>query len=149
MWGLSLSLYSRANQILEAPNELRLERVFKACGTVYRDDCREPVFSLSRRSFRRTASRPLQFLVLGDSVTWGQGLKRDQKFYTLVREWLKQQIAGTRRQRHRDGAFRSRHTAEFFLVNTSLGMDRLCRTVTFFRYGKRSYRISLQEQGDS
>lgn len=34
------------------------------------------------------SARPLRMLVLGDSITWGQGLKEEHKFYHLVGEWL-------------------------------------------------------------
>jgi len=33
---------------------------------------------------------PLQMLVIGDSIMWGQGLKDDEKFSTRVRCWLQQ-----------------------------------------------------------
>jgi lysophospholipase L1-like esterase len=36
----------------------------------------------------RATPRPLQMLVLGDSVMWGQGLKDEHKFSYLVRDWL-------------------------------------------------------------
>ena len=39
--------------------------------------------------------RPLQFLVLGDSITWGQGLKNDSKFSTQVKEWLENTVGRT------------------------------------------------------
>jgi hypothetical protein len=31
---------------------------------------------------------PFRFLVVGDSLIWGQGLREDQKFYSLTRDWL-------------------------------------------------------------
>ena len=34
------------------------------------------------------SARPLRMLVLGDSITWGQGLKEEHKFSYLVRDWL-------------------------------------------------------------
>jgi len=33
---------------------------------------------------------PLQMLVIGDSIMWGQGLKDDEKFSSRVRCWLQQ-----------------------------------------------------------
>ena len=36
----------------------------------------------------RHQRRPLRMLVLGDSVMWGQGLKEENKFSYLVRDWL-------------------------------------------------------------
>ena len=32
---------------------------------------------------------PLDFLVVGDSVVWGQGLAEQEKFYSLTAEWLR------------------------------------------------------------
>src|SRR5689334_15298077 len=53
------------------------------------------LFPHARRVFAAPPpNRPLQFLVLGDSVNWGQGLNDDQKFYALVQQWLKQQLLG-------------------------------------------------------
>ncbi len=38
-----------------------------------------------------------EFLVLGDSLIWGQGLKEEQKFYSLTKRWLADELfAGTR-----------------------------------------------------
>lgn len=55
----------------------------------------ERLFPHARRVFAAPPpNRRLQFLVLGDSVNWGQGLDDDQKFYRLVQEWLKQQLPG-------------------------------------------------------
>src|SRR5437660_711539 len=34
------------------------------------------------------STRPLRLLVLGDSITWGQGLKEEHKFSYLVGDWL-------------------------------------------------------------
>lgn len=39
------------------------------------------------------AARPLNLLVLGDSVSWGQGLKDEHKAWYLVKSWL-QQMSG-------------------------------------------------------
>lgn len=37
------------------------------------------------------------FLVLGDSLVWGQGLKEEQKFYTLTKQWISEELlAGSR-----------------------------------------------------
>jgi lysophospholipase L1-like esterase len=33
-------------------------------------------------------TRPLRLLVLGDSITWGQGLKEEHKFFYLVGQWI-------------------------------------------------------------
>ncbi|HMO79915.1 MAG TPA: hypothetical protein PKD24_03920 [Pyrinomonadaceae bacterium] len=33
-----------------------------------------------------------EFLVIGDSLVWGQGLKEEQKFYYLTKQWIKSEI---------------------------------------------------------
>jgi hypothetical protein len=38
--------------------------------------------------------RPFEFLVAGDSLVWGGGLREEQKFYTLTRDWLQAEIFG-------------------------------------------------------
>ncbi|MGC2236708.1 MAG: hypothetical protein WA584_11135 [Pyrinomonadaceae bacterium] len=38
------------------------------------------------------------FLVIGDSLVWGQGLREEQKFYHLTREWLQTEIFKNERQ---------------------------------------------------
>jgi hypothetical protein len=35
------------------------------------------------------AERPFEFLVAGDSFTWGQGLLEKEKFYSLTADWLR------------------------------------------------------------
>src|SRR2546428_9261145 len=36
------------------------------------------------------AERPLNLLVLGDSILWGQGLKEEHKAWHQVKSWLEQ-----------------------------------------------------------
>src|ERR1043166_1533272 len=38
----------------------------------------------------RKTDQPLNLLVLGDSVSWGQGLKDEHKAWYLVKRWLQQ-----------------------------------------------------------
>jgi lysophospholipase L1-like esterase len=38
----------------------------------------------------RKADRPLNLLVLGDSISWGQGLKEEHKSWYLIKSWLQQ-----------------------------------------------------------
>ena len=40
---------------------------------------------------------PLEFLVVGDSIVWGQGLDEKEKAYTLIRDWLGHEAFGERR----------------------------------------------------
>ncbi len=42
-------------------------------------------------------SAPFEFLVVGDSLIFGQGLKEEHKFYFLVKEWLADDIFGGKR----------------------------------------------------
>lgn len=42
-------------------------------------------------------SGSFEFLVIGDSLIWGQGLREEQKFYTLTKDWLQTEVfAGSR-----------------------------------------------------
>lgn len=38
------------------------------------------------------------FLVIGDSLVWGQGLREEHKFYHLTREWLQTEVFKNKRQ---------------------------------------------------
>lgn len=40
---------------------------------------------------------PFEFLVLGDSLVWGQGLQEEQKFYRLTKTWLRDEVFAGRR----------------------------------------------------
>ena len=37
-------------------------------------------------------SKAFDFLVVGDSLIWGQGLREEQKFYHLTKEWLRTEV---------------------------------------------------------
>ena len=50
------------------------------------------------RSFAREQERPFEFLVVGDSVIWGQGLAEKDKFYALTAEWLRKEGLGSPRE---------------------------------------------------
>ncbi|CAN5401398.1 hypothetical protein BH10ACI2_BH10ACI2_19530 [soil metagenome] len=39
-------------------------------------------------------SEPFEFLVVGDSIIWGQGLEEKDKFYTYTAEWLREGAFG-------------------------------------------------------
>jgi GDSL-like Lipase/Acylhydrolase family len=41
-------------------------------------------------NFKPAAGEPLEMLVLGDSITWGQGLKPEQKFSWRIKCWLQE-----------------------------------------------------------
>src|SRR5215813_7676113 len=41
------------------------------------------------------AERPVNMLVLGDSISWGQGLKEEHKAWYLVKKWLEQNTGRT------------------------------------------------------
>jgi hypothetical protein len=76
-----------------------------------------PTLSITRREFlaslgllalcgasaRYADSRSVQeadfeLLVVGDSLIWGQGLDEDDKFYTLTRDWLADEVFGNDRR---------------------------------------------------
>src|SRR5687768_5500641 len=43
-------------------------------------------------------SEVFKFLVVGDSLVWGQGLQEEDKLYFLTKNWLKEEIFGENRQ---------------------------------------------------
>jgi hypothetical protein len=45
----------------------------------------------------RETSAPFEFLVIGDSLVWGQGLDEKDKFYTLTKNWLESEIFAQKR----------------------------------------------------
>ncbi|MEK6280829.1 MAG: glycerophosphodiester phosphodiesterase [Acidobacteriota bacterium] len=49
---------------------------------------------IGKALFKAVSARPLEMLVLGDSAMWGQGLKQEQKFYTLTQRWLEGALKG-------------------------------------------------------
>jgi hypothetical protein len=54
--------------------------------------------SLLSRVFAATdETRPFEFLVVGDSLVWGGGLREEQKFYTLTRDWLQTEVFANKR----------------------------------------------------
>ena len=55
--------------------------------------------AFSQRPQTAAASdRPVNVLVLGDSISWGQGLKDEHKASSLVKSWLEQQTGREVRQ---------------------------------------------------
>ncbi|MFT3743078.1 MAG: hypothetical protein QM785_02175 [Pyrinomonadaceae bacterium] len=42
-------------------------------------------------------TRPFEFLVVGDSLIWGQGLAEREKFYSLTAEWLRREAFSNQR----------------------------------------------------
>lgn len=43
-------------------------------------------------------SEAFKFLVVGDSLVWGQGLQEEDKFYFLTKNWLKEEVFSGNRQ---------------------------------------------------
>lgn len=43
------------------------------------------------RALSDTQTRPFEFLVVGDSLIWGQGLAESEKFYSLTADWLRRE----------------------------------------------------------
>jgi lysophospholipase L1-like esterase len=52
----------------------------------------------STGAYSQTAKDPLNLLVLGDSISWGQGLRDEHKASYLVKSWLEQQTGREVRQ---------------------------------------------------
>lgn len=48
-------------------------------------------------AFFSDADQPFDFLVVGDSLVWGQGLNEKDKFYFLTKNWLEEDIFAGRR----------------------------------------------------
>ena len=42
-------------------------------------------------------TRPFEYLVVGDSLVWGGGLREEHKFYNLTRTWLETDVFGGKR----------------------------------------------------
>lgn len=50
---------------------------------------------ISRASFPlANGSRQFDILVIGDSLVWGQGLNEEQKFYRIIKEWVRDDLWG-------------------------------------------------------
>ncbi|HEY3040145.1 MAG TPA: SGNH/GDSL hydrolase family protein [Pyrinomonadaceae bacterium] len=49
-----------------------------------------PAFASCQNEFQPSAADPLQMLVLGDSIMWGQGLREEEKFSSRVKCWLQE-----------------------------------------------------------
>ncbi len=52
----------------------------------------------SPASYAQTAKEPVNLLVMGDSISWGQGLRDEHKASYLVKAWLEQQTGREVRQ---------------------------------------------------
>jgi len=50
------------------------------------------VFAAAPTFGNRNDRAAFEMLVVGDSLIWGQGLNEEQKFYTLTRDWIKNEI---------------------------------------------------------
>jgi hypothetical protein len=44
------------------------------------------------------SASPFEFLVVGDSLVWGQGLEEKDKFYSLTADWLRREFFGGQRE---------------------------------------------------
>jgi hypothetical protein len=68
-------------------NFSRREFIKKICGSV------AALFVANRAVFSSDESdKPFELLVIGDSLIFGQGLKEENKFYTLVKNWLQTEL---------------------------------------------------------
>ncbi len=67
------------------PLPLVLVVLFLLSATTALADCPDPV--------KPSENVPLQMLVIGDSIMWGQGLREEEKFSSRVRCWLQEKTA--------------------------------------------------------
>lgn len=56
------------------------------------------VFLAGRNAWAAGPRRDFEMLVVGDSLIAGQGLREEQKFYTLTRNWLEEEFFGRKRR---------------------------------------------------
>jgi hypothetical protein len=73
---------------------------------------------------------PFEFLVVGDSLVWGQGLEEKDKFYTLTGNWLQQEVFAEKRKvnlkvKAHSGATIFLHQKEFEALKKNGGADHL------------------------
>lgn len=67
------------------PLPLVLIVLFLVSATTALADCPDPV--------NPSVNSPLQMLVIGDSIVWGQGLREEEKFSSRVKCWLQERTA--------------------------------------------------------
>src|SRR5207244_9106787 len=91
----SRELQSRSNfmKVIAPPAKLYLFAVIAAFLLFFSTNA----FS-QRPQAAATSERPVTVLVLGDSISWGQGLKDEHKASYLVKSWLEQQTGREVRQ---------------------------------------------------
>src|SRR5438132_5093130 len=91
----SRELQSRSNfmKVIAPPAKLYLFAVIAAFLLFFSTNA----FS-QRPQAAATSERPVAVLVLGDSISWGQGLKDEHKASYLVKSWLEQQTGREVRQ---------------------------------------------------
>ena len=53
---------------------------------------------MALRSRAQSPPRSFEFLVVGDSLIWGQGLAESDKFYSLTAEWLRREVFAGKRE---------------------------------------------------
>ena len=54
------------------------------------------VFAVAGRVYPGVSAERFDILVIGDSLVWGQGLLEEQKFYSLTRDWIRDEIVPDR-----------------------------------------------------
>ena len=75
-------------------------------------------------------TRPFEFLVIGDSVIWGQGLEEKDKFYTLTAEWLRNGAFGKPREVNLKVKAHSGATLKFH-PDAAEKYKKICRDETY------------------
>src|SRR3954467_259433 len=83
---LPLAVLTRYNRAI------RLMKVIAPPAKLYPLAALAALLLLSQTAFSQAAKdQPLNMLVLGDSISWGQGLRDEHKVSYLVKNWLEQQ----------------------------------------------------------
>ena len=54
--------------------------------------------ALAQEIFAENNAKAFDFLVIGDSLVWGQGLREENKFYYLTKQWLERDVFKNSRQ---------------------------------------------------
>jgi lysophospholipase L1-like esterase len=100
---VKLSEYSDKDILVASPHsELQsvspLMKVIAPPAKLYSLAAVAALLLFSSAAYSQAAKEPLNLLVLGDSISWGQGLRDEHKASFLVKSWLEQQTGREVRQ---------------------------------------------------
>lgn len=89
-------MFTKTNQLAPTSNVLKMirSRISKTLALAFSLGVLLTVSGSARANcpgdFKPAAGEPLEMLVLGDSIMWGQGLKPEQKFSWRIKCWLQE-----------------------------------------------------------